>query len=233
MGNEFKNLTEEVNRIKILSGLIKENDVLGDEIINMLKKQIIPSNQVQSVKLVDNRPGKSNKIVNIQNDKVVSIVNEGITINEDMKNILKVTAICTILATGMMSCTKPDNAVTPVEVVKTPVILLDSNSLRIFGVKKLYNREYTNPSYNYIFKQKNSNSDDKTYIVCPDKHHMELNSISNTSVTTLTYGQSIWFYGDPNKGSVIPFTVTWDGTNIVFTLRDTKEIVANYKEITN
>ena len=31
----------------------------------------------------------------------------------------------------------------------------------------------------------------------------------------------------------IPFTVTWDGTNIVFTLRDTKEIVANYKEITN
>jgi hypothetical protein len=232
MGNEFKNLTEEMDRIKTLSGLIKENDTLSDEIINLLKKQITPNNQVQSVKLVDNRPGKTNKIVNIQNDKVLSIVNEETTINEDMKNILKIAAVCTILATGMVSCTKPDNNVTPIEVVKTPIVLLDSNSLRIFGVRKTYNREFLNPTYNYIFRPY-SNADTKTSIVCTDKYHMELNSISSTNVTKLTYSQSIWYFGDPNKSSVVPFIVTWDGSNIVFKLRDTKEIIATFKEVTN
>jgi hypothetical protein len=102
MRMEYKNLTEEVNRIKILSGVIKEN--LDNKIIDMLKKQIIPSDQVQSVKLVDNRPGKTNKIVKIQNDKVVSISDDNM--NEGVRDMLKMAAVCTILASGMMSCTK-------------------------------------------------------------------------------------------------------------------------------
>ena len=103
---EFKNLTEEVNRIKILSGVIKEN--LDNKIIDMLKKQIIPSDQVQSVKLVDNRPGKTNKIVKIQNDKVIEITDDNM--NEGVRDVLKMAAICTILATGAMSCRKPIEA---------------------------------------------------------------------------------------------------------------------------
>lgn len=113
-------LLEEINRMRKLMNLMEvediktedtlSNDPLGDKIIQSLKQQLGGGKEIY-VKLVDNRPGKEGKtnIVKMVNGEVIDIDDDQPEpVQEGIKDTLKIGAVCIILASGMVSCTKEE-----------------------------------------------------------------------------------------------------------------------------
>jgi hypothetical protein len=113
-------LLEEINRMRRLMNLMEvedietedtlDNDPLRDTIITSLKQQIGGGKEIY-VRLVDNRPGKEGKsnIVKMVNGEVIDIDDDQPEpVSESIKDTLKIGAVCLILASGMVSCTKED-----------------------------------------------------------------------------------------------------------------------------
>jgi len=114
-------LLEEINRMRRLMNLMEvedietedtlDNDPLRDTIIKSLKQQLGGGKEIY-VRLVDNRPGKEGKsnIVKMVNGEVIDIDDDQPEpVSEGIKDTLKIGAICLILASGMISCTKEDS----------------------------------------------------------------------------------------------------------------------------
>jgi len=112
-------LLEEINRMRKLMNLtekenLEEDDSLtnnpkNDWIIQSLRKQLGGDKEIY-VKLVDKRPGKEGKtriVKQTVDGKILDISDdEPEEVNEGIKDKLKMGAICLILATGAVSCTK-------------------------------------------------------------------------------------------------------------------------------
>jgi hypothetical protein len=114
-------LLEEINRMRRLMNLMEvediktedtlDNDPLRDTIITSLKQQLGGGKEIY-VRLVDNRPGKGGKsnIVKMVNGEVIDIDDDQPEpVSESIKDTLKIGAVCLILASGMVSCTKEDS----------------------------------------------------------------------------------------------------------------------------
>jgi len=113
-----KVLLKEINKMRRLMNLMEvedietedtlNNDPLKDTIIKSLKKQLGGDKEIY-VRLVDNRPGKEGKsnIVKMINGEVIDIDDDQPEpVSESIKDTLKIGAVCLILASGMISCTK-------------------------------------------------------------------------------------------------------------------------------
>ena len=114
-------LLEEINRMRRLMNLMEveeiktedtlENDPQNEKIVQSLKQELGDDNEIY-VKLVDNRPGKEGKtnIVKMVNGEVIDIDDDQPEpVSEGIKDTLKIGAVCLILASGMVSCTKEDS----------------------------------------------------------------------------------------------------------------------------
>lgn len=110
-------LEQELNRIKQVMGVIKEDTITSDDdIMRTLKRQILGIKGTQgkdiSVELIDKRGDntvKKNIIMKYDNDGnlvTTNITDKPSDIEEDLKDNLKVFVACTILATGAVSCKK-------------------------------------------------------------------------------------------------------------------------------
>ena len=89
----------------------KENENTDNTILNDIKKELIKISGVDAeydVKIIDNRTGKQNKKMKmkIDTDGQLDIIDKTDVIEEGLKDALKIGVVCTILASGMVSCKK-------------------------------------------------------------------------------------------------------------------------------
>jgi hypothetical protein len=92
--------------MKHIKGFKIFEKISDTDIIKKLKNSISEFGKGEfEVKIIDKRPGKKNKIVKAKsNGDIVSIQSA----NESLKDNIKVGLVCTILASGLVSCKKAD-----------------------------------------------------------------------------------------------------------------------------
>ena len=103
MKKEFKSLTEELNRIKELSGvkLVKENKISKNDLITALQKAGIEVTDDMKVEIQE--PAGDTKIVTVNSDGNISM-------NEASVKDTLIKAICVVSVLGAVSCSKPSNS---------------------------------------------------------------------------------------------------------------------------
>jgi hypothetical protein len=103
MKKEFKSLTEELNRIKELSGvkLVKENKISKNDLIDALQKAGIEVTDDMKVEIQE--PAGNTKVVTVNSDGNISM-------NEASVKDTLIKAICVVSVLGAVSCSKPSNS---------------------------------------------------------------------------------------------------------------------------
>jgi hypothetical protein len=128
MKKEYKSLTEEINRIKELSGvkLFKENKISKNDLMIALEKAGVEITDDMKIEIQE--PVGGDKIVTINSDG-------GISMNEASVKDTLIKAICVVSVLGAISCSKPSNSDIGPNNTKTeiPSTKVQNNNIDIFS----------------------------------------------------------------------------------------------------
>lgn len=223
------------NNIKI--GLAKQLAQLGG------------TDKVYNVKLIDNRPGKENKTVQMKFDSsgeihAFNLSDESKPTNEGLAKSLMIGAVCTILATGMVSCKKE-----PIETEQTvsqPVVLNSSNYMQLFKsnagtpemdvasgklggsdavrlTKSFFNNKFKDFDID-VWRQENTKMPDDVWVeraritvTSTEKNKLKL---YGNAIYDLEYTSNGWSYTNASKTFILK--LVWDGKTLSFYENDLK-----------
>lgn len=164
-------LLEEINRMRKLMNLTEKesleeddslkNDPIGDKIIQSLRKQLGGDKEIY-VKLVDNRPGKENKIRIVKQTPTGEIIDidddQPEPVSEGIKDSIKIGAVCFILASGAVSCKKD-----VYDINKDARYRLKPNILNSLG-KKYFDSPIENKDKIYVWAGNQTGSSNGRYL---------------------------------------------------------------------